>query len=142
MLVWTKAITTLIENVDVQHRELFNHANRFFAATEADAPCEELKRLIEFMREYALHHFKSEEEYFERLLISDEDLRRNNKESHRAFIRDLMEFEQDLKHTEERQRLCREIQPWITNWLLLHIGKIDCEMGKALRSAFPFLHAD
>ena len=142
MLVWTKAIATLIENVDEQHRELFNHANRFFAAAEADSPGKELERLVEFMREYTLHHFQSEEEYFDRLLLAEEDLRRNNKEAHRAFIRDLVEFEQDLKSSEECQQLCREIQHWITNWLLLHIGKIDCEMGKALRSMFPFMHGE
>jgi hemerythrin-like metal-binding protein len=142
MIVWTKAIATLIENVDAQHRELFNHANRFFAAAVAGAPGEELGRLVEFMREYTLHHFRSEEEYFDRLLLTEEDLRRNNKKAHQAFIRDLVEFEQDLKRTEERQQLSREIQHWITNWLLLHIGKIDCEMGKALRSAFPFMHGN
>jgi hemerythrin len=138
MLVWTLAITTSIENVDAQHRELFSHANFFFAAAEADAPDEELKRLIKFMREYTLHHFRSEEEYFDRLL-TEEDLRRNNKEAHRSFIRDLTEFEQDLKRTGKCQLLCREIRHWITNWLLLHISKIDCDMGKALRSQFPFM---
>jgi len=140
MLVWTTAIATLVENVDAQHRELFNHANRFFAAAEASVPGEELQRLVKFMREYTLHHFQSEEVYFDRLLLTEENLRRINKEAHRAFIRDLTEFEQELKHTIERQLLCREIRQWITNWLLLHISKIDCEMGKILRSEFPFMH--
>jgi hemerythrin len=142
MLVWTTAIETLIVDVDKQHRELFNHANRFFAAAEAGAPCEELERLVEFLREYSLQHFRSEEEYFDRLLLTEEDLRRNNKEAHRSFIRDLAEFEQDLKGTQERQQLCKEIQHWITNRFLLHIGKIDREMGKALRSELPFMHGD
>jgi len=140
MIVWTTAIATLIESVDAEHRELFSHANRFFAAAEAGVPDEELERLIEFMHEYTLHHFRSEEEYFDRLLLTEEDLRRNNKEAHRAFIRDLTEFEQDLKRTDERQLLCREIRQWITNWLLMHISKIDCEMGKVLQSEFPFMH--
>jgi hemerythrin len=141
MIVWTEAIATLIESVDAQHRELFNHANRFFAAADAGAPDEELKRLVEFMREYTLLHFQSEEEYFDRLLLTEENLRRHNKEAHRSFIRDLTEFEEDLKRTDTCQLLCLEIQHWITNWLLLHISKIDCEMGKTLRSEFPFIHS-
>jgi hemerythrin len=139
MLVWTKDIATDIIDVDKQHQELFEHCNRFFTAVEKGSGSDELARIAGFLRDYAQFHFKTEEGYFDRLLLSHDALRNGNKEAHQAFLRDLAEFETDIRSANDRDKLCRELTKWLANWLVLHITRLDCELGKALRSEMPFI---
>ncbi len=60
MLKWTSALSVGIEEIDVQHQELFRRAERLLAGLHQGEP-EEIGGLIDFLHEYAVVHFGAEE---------------------------------------------------------------------------------
>src|SRR5512137_2961281 len=60
-MTWTPSLAIGVPEVDDQHRTLFERAGRFAAAVHGHERNARLEELFEFLAEYALEHFASEE---------------------------------------------------------------------------------
>jgi hemerythrin len=58
---WDKRLETGIDEIDDQHRELFNRIDKLELAMYSGKGAAELKQLVEFLLSYVDEHFGSEE---------------------------------------------------------------------------------
>lgn len=52
-----------IDLLDTQHKEIFEKANAFFIAYKGGAPRQRLVECLEFLEQYVLYHFQTEEAF-------------------------------------------------------------------------------
>ncbi|HIJ37841.1 MAG TPA: bacteriohemerythrin, partial [Rhodospirillaceae bacterium] len=62
MLVWHDEYSVNIQRIDVQHRRLFATANALLEVLESDRGQAEVSSALDFLLDYAQHHFAEEED--------------------------------------------------------------------------------
>jgi hemerythrin len=71
MLKWSPSLAIGVAEIDVQHKTLFDRAERFEAAVHAGERYDRLEELFAFLAEYALEHFAAEERIMREARYSD-----------------------------------------------------------------------
>lgn len=131
MFKWKEDYVIGVSEIDVQHKELFNIAARAYAVFQ-DAfridKYDEIVMILEELKEYAVYHFKSEEEYMEKVgyrkLFS-------HKVEHEDFIAKVTSV--DLKKVDENQeKYLLDILNFIVEWTANHILRKDKEITSSL----------
>lgn len=122
---------TGVQLVDIQHRALIQQINRLEAMTKAEKidPAE-VERLIGFLGNYIVGHFKFEENCMQRRSCPAYGA---NKQAHEHFIAEWAKFKQQYDsegaHGELLQKLLERTQDWIKN----HILKIDLQLKATVK---------
>lgn len=120
---------TGIKQIDDEHRVLFEiaeetyqvHKNEFIADKY-----DNVKELLEKLKDYTRMHFKHEEEYMESI-----NYKRmfTQKVQHNAFIQKLDDL--DLEHIDENSdQMIEEILTFLTDWLVSHILENDKQIAE------------
>jgi hemerythrin len=113
-----------IDNIDAEHRKLFQIADRAYETLMDDFIPDKYDYIVDILselKEYAATHFRHEEEYmmsihYKRLI--------SQKASHDEFIEKISEY--DLQHLDENQKeAILEILDFLNDWLVNHILKSD-----------------
>jgi hemerythrin len=127
MLKWKDDYLIGIPEIDEQHKELFKIAGRAYAVLNDDFSMDKYDKIItilEELKEYAIHHFRSEEEYMASIrckrLFSQ-------KVEHNDFIEKVNNV--DLRKIDENQdNYLLGILNFIVEWTSDHILKKDKEI--------------
>lgn len=129
MYEFKEEFLTGIEQIDNEHRRLFEIANELHALK-----CEEfipdkydnIRAILEELREYTLTHFAHEEAYMESIGYK----RMFTQKSQHDALRQTME-EWDLDAIDENQdETIEEMLRIVTDWLVNHILNQDKMIGK------------
>ncbi len=118
-------------HLDEQHRELFDGLNSLTAFLDNSSVHEDEEyqnkviELLYFLGEYALRHFKDEEEVFARC---GHPLAADNKEAHQDFFKKFFEYNDKLINNAFSHALLLELHVFLNSWLLNHIIKIDSSL--------------
>ncbi|NLK27458.1 MAG: hemerythrin family protein [Clostridiales bacterium] len=128
MYEFKEEFRTGIEQIDEEHRKLFEITNRAYETMVNEFIPDKYDYIVEIineLKEYAATHFKHEEEYMMsiryRRLISQ-------KAEHEEFIEKISEF--DLDEIDENQRkVILELLDFLGDWLVNHILKSDKLIG-------------
>jgi len=86
---WSEAYSVGVDEIDEQHRKLFDMINCFHQYMEekdASGP----KQLLVNLFEYALEHFRTEEQYFEKFRYPGAE---SHKKQHQEFETSVAEFQ-------------------------------------------------
>lgn len=135
--MWTDDLTVGISEIDSQHRELFTRLERLLDACMSGREQEEVLRMLDFLGEYAVIHFETEERL-------QRDHCYPGYESHRAehdFLRErLARFREELAQTGPTRDFVLRVNQLLIDWLRSHIREVDreaCEflLKKMLSSA-------
>ena len=128
----TAALTVGVRQIDDQHRELFGHINGLFTALRGGSDMPDLVRLFEYLEQYTHFHFGDEESYMDqrRLFVRDAVQYKEHMAQHQAFMRDMKAFREDFELMRKPEILINEFAPWIRNWYLNHIARLDSELAK------------
>jgi len=70
-IVWTPELALGHPGLDDQHRQLFQHADRFRAALARADPTEKLEEYLGFLAAYAAEHFDAEERFLREIGYPD-----------------------------------------------------------------------
>jgi hemerythrin len=127
---WTPALSTNFPEVDEQHKELIRRINAMFDACAANKPREEVARLIDFLEEYTVTHFTSEEN---RMLDLDYPEYRQHKAEHAVFITWVADMKRKFHDEGAGADVLSLITQNLMEWLNGHIRKTDWKLGKYLR---------
>ena len=65
-LQWTVALATSVGEIDDQHKELFDRVNSLLAAIGLNKGRQEMEQVIQFLTEYVVLHFGTEERYMQK----------------------------------------------------------------------------
>ena len=124
---WNEKLSVNIESIDSQHKMLLNMINNFYEEIHkihegaSDKTLNDLRAdLIEKMKNYAVDHFRTEEEYFLKYNYPDYE---NHKKEHDDFALKVIDIEERFKKGE--LILSTELTDYLKDWLFDHIQDSD-----------------
>lgn len=129
MYEFKEEFRTGIESVDLEHKKLFEIANRAYETLMDEFIPDKYDYILDILNElkdYAATHFKHEEEYM--MSINYRKLF-SQKAMHADFIQKLSEY--DLNELDENQKdTIIDILNFLNDWLIEHIMKSDKLIGE------------
>ncbi len=119
---------TGIEQIDKEHRRLFGIAEELYQLSKEEFvpdKYDNIRNLLDELREYTKTHFKHEEEYMESIGYKRMFMQ---KVQHDTFCKQLDEWE--LEDIDEHQdETIENILSHVTDWLINHILEQDKQIG-------------
>lgn len=130
MYQFTRDCLTGIDEIDIEHQQLFENINAAFARCESGTPSvEDARLLIETMKQYAANHLAHEEAYMER--TNDPELPRQKRE-HAQFMKAVEEYAAAPLDENTAPQVLRDMLLYLSKWLYSHILGSDIMIGKGL----------
>ncbi len=123
---WSDNLKTGIEDVDNQHKELINRVNSLLKASREGKGEKEIDKTIEFLSDYVITHFQTEEKYMEKYNYPEYD---EHKRIHKEFVENFKE----LVKNKDSLSFQVKLQVQVGEWLINHINGVDIKMAKYLR---------
>lgn len=139
---FTQDCMTGIEQIDNEHRMLFQMINQLSDALTAGNSHQVLSEMTQQLTDYAAIHFAHEEAYMEK--IHDPELPRQKKE-HAAFAARIAQMTPSALDEENEKKQLYEMLEYLVRWLYHHILGSDIMIGRigasdAGTSADPFVY--
>ncbi len=127
MIDWKDSYDIGVEKIDCQHRQLLAKLNEFFDACSKQQGKEQIEETLNFLKDYTLEHFSSEES-----LMADIDFPEltEHRKTHAEFIQTVLELEETLKTKGPSVLSTIKLNRTLTDWLLNHINKCDKLIGE------------
>ncbi|MDR2880950.1 MAG: bacteriohemerythrin [Azoarcus sp.] len=113
-MAWSDEFVLGIDSIDKQHRWLVDMTNRLYDEL-GGSKREELKDILEGMVDYAVNHFITEEDLFNRHGYPQEKAHRAR---HDEFSRHALEL---LLKFEKGEQVSQEVLEFLQTWLVKHI---------------------
>ncbi len=125
-LQWNESLSTKIELIDTQHKELIARLNKLHEAMKQRAGKQEVRETLKFLESYVVQHFSDEEKILEH---QTSPYKLANKKAHQEFIARLKK----LKEDELSQSLFVALKVYneLSNWVVDHILNIDKKLAES-----------
>jgi hemerythrin len=133
LLEWTTALSLGIEEIDVQHRELFRRVGQVRdAAFSGDVG--EVDRTLAFLGTYVEFHFGAEERYMAAQRYPGLE---RHREEHAWLLEAFRELEADHRRDGPTTEAIARVERFLSDWVRTHIGVTDLAMARFVRRARP-----
>ncbi|MBU0482145.1 MAG: bacteriohemerythrin [Proteobacteria bacterium] len=119
-ILWNDSYRVGIEEIDEQHRKLFEEINNLLNAVRESLDADIVEHLLNEMTNYVDCHFRAEQLYLEKHPRFKEHYL-----MHWEFTRKNMELVKMFQ--ESRESAGREMADFLVNWLLKHVIHVDRE---------------
>ena len=130
-MIWKERYKIGVEEVDQQHKELFNRLNDFLQVVRSEEAMEkkvaEIEKTLSFMGEYVVVHFDSEEEIQQQHNYPDYE---EHRQTHERFKKEIMEFKQEFEADKCNEELVMEFSGKLLTWLIHHVAGADQKIGE------------
>ncbi len=130
MLEFDPILLTGVEDIDRQHRELFERVATLLEATRSRRSKEEVLRMVEYLGSYAVDHFAAEEREMDRTEYPRAEPHRLE---HRQFVKELEILRHELATEGPSVLFVIRVGNRVTEWLREHIYRTDRLLGEWLR---------
>ncbi len=119
-LIWEDKYSVGVEEIDNQHKHLFEIVNEIFDGMGKGMTEEKLLKIISALVEYKKGHFETEEKYF--VKFNYENTGEHVKQHHYFDSR----IEEIIKkHQGDVDGLAFELVDFIEDWLIVHLMEAD-----------------
>jgi hemerythrin-like metal-binding domain len=132
---WDESLETGHETIDEQHKQLFTALISIIEASGEGHGKEEIVRTLDFLSEYTVRHFKTEEDLQKEFNYPGYSA---HKKSHDDFKVTINEMISILKEKGPVKKLIDTVVKTIGDWLITHIKGSDLEMASYLKSKGAF----
>lgn len=126
---WHESLSVGVSEIDQQHQELFRRLNQLLEACNQGKGKESVRELVNFLQEYVVEHFATEERLQKQHGFP-------GYAEHRAKHAEFMRAAGELKFTLEEQGptlpFIIAVNKVVVDWLAQHISKMDKEFGRFL----------
>ncbi|HUW65134.1 MAG TPA: bacteriohemerythrin [Spirochaetia bacterium] len=126
---WQESLATGFKEIDDQHKELFKRVNALLDAYSGGRGKDQIPKVLEFLTDYVVTHFGTEESYMDRHSYPDATA---HKALHSEFTKSVAVFKADLAKQGANLNLTVTINRLVVDWLIRHIGKVDKALGAFL----------
>jgi len=133
-LEWTAALATSVGEIDDQHKELFTRVNSLLAAITLNKGRQELETVIQFLTEYVVLHFGTEERYMQKFGYTNFV---QHQAQHEQFVKNFLRLKGGLVNGGATPALTEELRQLAVDWLLNHITFSDRALGMFLKKKLP-----
>jgi hemerythrin len=130
-LAWTPQLSVGIPEIDAQHQDLFIRANGLMEAMSSGRGTSEIASTIEFLAQYTLAHFETEERYMRELRYPGLSA---HLAQHKAFVTSFLAIKRNVEAQGATVSLTLQVQKQVMDWLRSHVAKTDKEYGVFLQS--------
>jgi len=130
MLEFDPLLLTGIDDIDRQHRELFERLGALLDAARNRSSREELLRLVEFLARYVDEHFSAERREMERTGYPKAEA---HLLEHGQFVKEIDSLRIELAREGPSVLLVIRVGTRVTEWLREHIYRTDRLLGDWLR---------
>ena len=128
---WRENLATGNEDIDSQHKELFNRFNQLLEACNRGKGKDEVGNLLSFLSDYVKSHFSAEE----RLQVNcNYPFYRDHKQMHDDFIGSLKKLQDEFNSEGAGIAVVIQTNKLIVDWLVKHISGTDKELANYLRT--------
>lgn len=127
---WKDSLATGVQEIDNQHKELFDAINKLFDACSQGKGKEEVDKVIKFLGDYVVLHFGAEEKLQKKFSYPEYNA---HKEQHEKFISDFLELKKQIDTEGANARSVILINRVVVDWLIKHIGVSDKKLGVFLK---------
>ncbi len=128
-MIWKDSYKIGVQEVDDQHKELFERLNAFLRVVRGketmEVKAEKVAETLAFMGEYVIVHFDSEEEIQRRYNYPNYETHR---QIHERFKAEIAKFE-DGFHRQFDEDLLQEFSGKLLAWLINHVADEDQRIG-------------
>jgi len=129
---WTPELSTGVEEIDSQHKELFKRLNTLLDACSQQKGKEEVGGYLAFLEDYIVQHFSAEEAAMTKAGYPGLQAHRQEHDYFKQRIATIKKEFLDYGATIHVVLLAVRTSG---DWLLSHIKKTDREMGAFLKGA-------
>jgi hemerythrin len=130
-LEWNNNLASGSSEIDTQHKELFTRVNSLLAAIEKDAAGrEDINRIVQYLTEYVVFHFGTEEKHMEKHAYSSMSA---HKAQHEQFVKAFLKLKERIMTEGITAPLAEDMRQLVVDWLLNHIKYSDRALGMYLR---------
>ena len=119
LMQWNEAMSVGVEELDGQHQQLIRLINEAYEAMQMHDE-HRMTVLIDKMRDYAVTHFSTEEEYLKKYGVPEFD---SHKFQHAKFNDAVKDFREKL----DSKTNLSKIFVFLSRWLATHIMEIDMQ---------------
>lgn len=130
-MMWKERYRIGVDLIDDQHRELFKRLSGFIQIVQNDIPwnskLDEVKETLAFLGDYVVFHFNDEENYMKKINYPDYAIHKKIHEDFKKEINDYIELFHNQGFNEDK---IQELNARLMTWLIMHVGKMDQEIGK------------
>jgi hemerythrin-like metal-binding protein len=121
---WDASLSVKGLEMDNQHKKLVDYINSIHAKVMRGANAGSILPLLKELAEYAVYHFRCEEELVAKYGFPDLE---KHRPLHEALLRDVKKHLGDL--SSGRNVDLGELMSFLKNWLLVHIKNSDMKYG-------------
>ncbi len=129
-IIWDNRFNLQIDEIDRQHRRLFDIMNRLIATEDEKASDDDIADILGAMTNYLGYHFDTEEQM---MLDHGYPELESHREEHQTFVTQTAYF--IATYREGGASLKSDILLFLKEWLVEHIVKTDGAFGDFLRNA-------
>jgi hemerythrin len=119
---WDKSLETGDPEIDEQHRELFRRIDQLLDATRDRRARTEVGRLLTFLGDYVVTHFKAEEQLMEAAAYPELEAHRGE---HQRFVDEYARLFEDYRADGAGAVFVIKFGNRVTAWLCEHICRTD-----------------
>jgi len=130
-LQWAQDLSVGVEEIDSQHKELFDRINSLDSAMKQGRAKDEVVRLIEFLDAYVIRHFGAEEKYMTHHDYAGYALHRAK---HDWFKKEFSDIRKKLDVEGITPDLIVLSNNLLITWFSNHIRTIDMMLGSFLKT--------
>jgi hemerythrin len=127
-IVWTNRLSTGIDKLDKQHRDLIDKLRSLEEAIRTGESTAVLLDAFRFLGVYMRDHFQDEEAEMERLQCPEAEL---NRRGHALFLATFETLNARLGTEGPSEHLALDVHHELAEWFVHHILLIDARMAKA-----------
>ena len=132
-LAWAANLAVGVDEIDLQHKELFLRLNALLQAMREGRGRDEIARTLGFLEQYVVVHFTAEDKLMAKHGYPAQAAQAHRKQ-HAEFIQVFKGLKSEFQATGPSSMLILKLQQGVCDWLLAHIGKTDLELGTFLRA--------
>lgn len=123
---WTPNLSVGVENIDHQHKLLFEKANNLFQAGKQRKGKEVIAEMLDFLEDYTKQHFRDEEAYMAKINYPGLE---QQKAAHKNFVAELAKLKEEYQKSGGNIVVIIRANQLIVNWLTKHISTMDKQIG-------------
>ena len=139
---WTEDLSVGVEEIDSQHKELFRRIHNLVEAIKKGECKFVIDGVIQFLEEYAAHHFSEEEGLMVRNGYPEY---LGHKAQHALYLKslaDLKELAAQPRAQGSSYELSVTTSQVVVDWIVAHIARVDKKLGEFLRERSNGLPSD
>jgi len=131
-ILWDPNLSVGVEAIDAQHQELFARIDRLLDAIRERHGAAEVARLLEYLGEYVLAHFSTEEKLMLERAYPHYGAHR---QEHQRFVREFAALRAEHDKEGPTVVLLIRVTNRVTAWLREHIYRADRDLAAFLRDS-------